>query len=59
MIKLDIVIRNNKVYRKTYSTDGYMIIQDETGYKYNVAYDPLHIERTYAETEEKIPEEEV
>lgn len=55
MIKLDIVIRNNKVYRKTYSTDGYMIIQDETGYKYNVAYDPLHIERTYQESDERIP----
>ena len=56
MIKIETEEVRGTEFKKTYSDAGFMIRQDETGYKYNVAYDPLHIERTYTETEEKIPE---
>ncbi len=57
MIITEKAIINGIDYKYTYSTDGYMIIQDETGYKYDVAYDPMDTDRVYTETDELIEDE--
>ncbi|EOZ2853483.1 hypothetical protein ACQQ4G_003133 [Listeria monocytogenes] len=43
---------------KTYSDDGFYIIQNETGAKYDIAIDIENVPYTYTETNEKIPVEE-
>lgn len=45
---------------KTYSDEGFYIIQNETGYKYDAAIDVENAPYTYSESDEKIelPEEE-
>lgn len=43
----------------TYSDQNFYIIQDGTGIKYESAIDPRECHRTYTESEEEIPVEEV
>ena len=54
MIKIEIEEVRGAEFRKTYSDTGFMIERD--GVRYGVAYDPIDSDRTYTETEEKIPE---
>lgn len=42
----------------TYSNEGFMIRQDETGNLYSEAIDPNYMNRTYTETDIPIEEEE-
>lgn len=42
----------------THSDSGYYIIQNETGQKYEDAWDTLPCEYTYSESEELIPKRE-
>ena len=51
---------DDRVLTRTYSDEGYMIIQDETGIMYSEAIDPKEMGRTYTESNIKIeePEEE-
>ena len=56
MIKIEIEEVRGTEFKKTYSDAGFMIRQDDTGIEYSVAYDPVDSDRTYTETEEKIPE---
>lgn len=42
----------------THSDSGYYIIQNETGQKYEDAWDSLPCEFTYSESEELIPKRE-
>ena len=55
MIKIEIEEVRGIEFKKTYSDAGYMIEQRD-GVRYGVAYDPIGTDRTYTETEEKIPE---
>ena len=57
MIKTETRIINGRELMYAYSDEGYMLIQDGTGYTYAEAYDPLGSDRTYTESEEKIPED--
>lgn len=43
----------------TYSDSGYYIIQNGTDIKYAEAIDPRDCHRTYTESEELIPKEEI
>ena len=54
MIKIETEEIRGIEFKKTYSDAGYMIERD--GVRYGVAYDPIGTDRTYTETEEKIPE---
>ena len=54
MIKIEIEEVRGTEFKKTYSDAGFIIERD--GVRYRVAYDPIDIDRTYTETEEKIPE---
>ncbi len=56
MIKIEIEEVRGTEFKKTYSDAGFLIRQDGTGIEYGVAYDPVDSDRTYTETEEKIPE---
>ena len=47
---------DNLIY--THSDSGYYIIQNETGQKYEDAWDTLPCEFTYSESEELIPKRE-
>lgn len=47
------------VLNRTYSDIRHYIISDETGVKYDEAIDPADLHRTYTESSEEIPEEEV
>ena len=47
---------DNLIY--THSDSGYFIIQNETGQKYEDAWDSLPCEFTYSESEELIPKRE-
>lgn len=52
-IGVDGVVRENLV--KTYSDEGYYLIQNETGRKYRIAIDAYPCKFTYRESEEKAP----
>lgn len=43
---------------RTYSDQGYRILQNETGIIYEEAIDIIPVQYTYSETEEKIPDPE-
>lgn len=43
---------------RTYSDEGYMLLQNETGIEYSEAIDVENAPYTYTETENKIEEEE-
>ena len=55
MIKIETEEIRGIEFKKTYSTTGYMIERD--GVRYGVAYDPLGSDRTYTESDERIPED--
>jgi len=46
---------NGKTFKKTYSSKGFYIIQNETGHKYQQAVDVLDAPYTYTETDEISP----
>lgn len=58
MIKQEVIEINNKQFKKTYSSEGYYILQVETGNEYDIAIDILEAKYTYKETDKKIEEEE-
>ena len=43
---------------KTYSDEGYMLIQEETGILYSEAIDPKEANRSYIESDQKINQDE-
>ena len=43
------------VLNRTYSDEGYYLIQNETGLQYSEAIDVVPMRYTYSESEEKIP----
>ena len=57
MIKTETRIINGRELAYTYSDEGYMLIQDGTGYTYAEAYDPIDSDRTYTETDELIEDD--
>lgn len=46
--------KDGVILDRTYSDEGYYIISDETGVKYDEAVDPRELHRTYTESDEKI-----
>ena len=54
----DVWVDGTKLIR-TYSDAGMMIEQDGTGIRYASAIDPQPMGRTYTETDEPIPSEEI
>ena len=54
MIKQEKVTINNKELLHTYSDNNKYILQVETNFKYNEAYDVIPCRYTYTETEEEI-----
>lgn len=57
MIAIENVTINGKAFVKTYSDSGYMIERD--GIRYSEAIDPAEFGRTYTETDERIPYDEM
>lgn len=53
MIKTENMTINGKAFIKTYSDSGYMIERD--GIRYSEAIDPAEFGRSYTETDERIP----
>lgn len=53
MIVTEIVAINGKAFVRTYSDSGYMVERD--GICYSEAIDPAEYGRTYTETDERIP----
>ena len=49
---------DDRILTRTYSDEGYLIIQDETGNMYGEAIDPKDMNRTYTESNIKIKNEE-
>lgn len=60
MIKQETINLNGRLLVRTYSDAGKKIIQEETGWTYGEAVDPLDMHRTYTESTEDIerPEDE-
>ena len=52
MIKTENLTKNNRLFVKTYSDEGYMIERD--GVRYSEAIDPAEFGRQYTETDERI-----
>ena len=57
MIKTENMTINNTDFIKTYSDEGFKILQVETGVIYDEAIDLASSEYTYEETDEPIEEE--
>lgn len=53
MIVTENMTINGKTFVKTYSDSGYMVERD--GVRYSEAIDPIDSGRTYTETDERIP----
>lgn len=59
MLKQEEYICKNGIRQiRTYSDEGFYILQKETNMKYDEAYDNVPVEYTYEETDEKIEIEE-
>lgn len=58
MIKQETVTINGREFIHTYSDSNKYIMQKETGYKYDEAYDVIPLRYTYEETNEEIVTEE-
>ena len=56
MIVTENMTINGKSFVKTYSDSGYMI--EREGARYSEAIDPAEFNRTYTETDERIPYDE-
>ena len=52
-------LEDGTVLVRTYSDAGMYIIQDGTGMEYSEAVDPERMNRTYTESERKIPEDQL
>ena len=52
-------LEDGTVLVRTYSDAGMYIIQDGTGMEYSEAVDPEKMNRTYTESERKIPEDQL
>ena len=61
MIKTEFyaTLEDGTVLVRTYSDAGMYIIQDGTGIEYSEAVDPEKMNRTYTESERKIPEDQL
>ena len=57
MLKAETIIINGKEYVRTWSDIGKMIERD--GIRYESAVDPAYLGRTYTETDEPVPDEEL
>lgn len=57
MLKQEKITINNKELLHTYSDSNKYILQVETNFKYNEAYDVIPCKYTYKETEEIVIEE--
>ena len=57
MIKTETITINGKEYVRTWSDIGKMIERD--GIQYESAVDPAYLGRTYTETDEPVPDEEL
>ena len=51
--------KDGVVLNRTYSNEGFYILQNETGIKYSEAVDPAELNRQYTETDELIIVEEI
>lgn len=58
MLKQEIVELYGNQFRKSYSDEGFYILQIETGIEYDIAIDVLTSSYTYKETDKKIEEHE-
>ena len=57
MIIVEDITINGKLFKKTFSDEGFMI--ERSGFKYSEAIDPVEFnDRIYIETDEKIKESE-
>lgn len=54
MLKIETIEINGRVYTKTFSDEGYYIIDNQTQNKYEVAFNPIYKTRFYSETTELI-----
>ena len=52
-------LEDGTVLVRTYSDAGMYIIQDGTGMEYSEAVDPEKMNRTYTESDRKIPEDQL
>ena len=52
-------LEDGTVLVRTYSDAGMYIIQDSTGMEYSEAVDPEKMNRTYTESDRKIPEDQL
>ena len=52
-------LEDGTVLVRTYSDAGMYIIQDGTGIEYSEAVDPEKMNRTYTESDRKIPEDQL
>ena len=61
MIKTEFyaTLEDGTVLVRTYSDAGMYIIQDGTGMEYSEAVDPEKMNRTYTESDRKIPEDQL
>lgn len=61
MIKTEFytTLEDGTVLVRTYSDAGMYIIQDGTGMEYSEAVDPERMNRTYTESDRKIPEDQL
>lgn len=57
MIKQETITINEKIFMKTYSDEGYYILQNETGLEYGEAIDVFPLRYTYVETDKLIETE--
>lgn len=58
MIQQETINFNGRLLVRTYSDAGKKIIQQETGWVYDEAVDPLDMHRVYTESEEDIEQSE-
>lgn len=59
MIQTEKIIINGRELVRTYSNTGHMIRQDGTGAIYSEAVDPIETGRTYTETDDFVPGNEL
>lgn len=58
MIQQETINLNGRLLVRTYSDAGKKIIQEETGWVYDEAVDPLDMHRVYTESDEDIEQSE-
>lgn len=58
MLKQEIVELYGNTFRKSYSDEGFYILQIETGAEYDIAFDVLDAPYTYQETNKVVEKDE-